>query len=96
VILRNRIGGVYGRALLAQVGRVAAASILMAGPVAVSSYLMEQNLGVSKLARLADLALSIPLGLGVFYRACRWFGVSDIDMAIRAFTGPIRRRLGAR
>ena len=95
VILRNRIGGVYGRALLAQVGRVAAASILMAGTVAVSSYLMERNLGVSKLARLADLALSIPLGLGVFYCACRWFGVSDIDMAIRAFTGPIRRRLGA-
>ena len=50
-------------------------------------------LGVSQLARLADLAVSIPLGLAVFYGVCRALGVSDLDMAVRAFTAPIRRRL---
>jgi putative peptidoglycan lipid II flippase len=95
VILRNRIGGVYGRALLDQLKRVGAAAILMAGIVAVSTHFMQGTFGASKLAKLADLAVSIPLGLIVYYGACRWLGVSDIEMAVRAFTAPIRRRLKA-
>jgi hypothetical protein len=53
---------------------------------------MEKYLGVSRLARLADLALSIPLGLTMYYGVCRALGVTDIDMAVRAFSAPIRRR----
>jgi len=45
------------------------------------------------MARLADLAVSIPIGLAVYYAACRMLGLSDIDAAIRSFTGPIQRRL---
>ena len=67
----------------------------MAAAVALSSHFMAARLGVSQFARLADLAVSIPLGLGVYYGVCRWLGVSDIDMAVRAFTAPIRRRLRA-
>lgn len=93
-ILRGRIGGIYGRSLAAQLGKVGIASLAMAAAVAVSSHLVAAGLGVSQLARLADLALSIPLGLAVYYGVCRGLGVSDIDMAIRAFTAPIRRRLG--
>ena len=92
-ILRRRIGGLEGRSLAAQFGKVAVASLAMAGVVAASSYLMEHHLGVSRLARLADLVLSIPLGLTIYYAVCRALGVSDIDMAVRAFTAPIRRRL---
>ncbi|MBV9397466.1 MAG: murein biosynthesis integral membrane protein MurJ [Bryobacterales bacterium] len=92
VILRARIGGIYGRALLAQVGKIGAVSAAMAAVVAVSSHFVEQAAGVSKLARLADLAISIPLGLVVYYGGCRLLGVSDIDMAVRAFTAPLRRR----
>jgi len=44
---------------------------------------------VEKLRR----GVSIPLGLGVYYGVCRGLGVTDIDMAVRAFTAPIRRRL---
>ena len=94
-ILRARIGGIHGRALAAQLGKVAAASVAMAAAVALSSHFMAARLGVSQFARLADLAVSIPLGLGVYYGVCRWLGVSDIDMAVRAFTAPIRRRLRA-
>ena len=96
LILRNRIGGVYGRELLTQTSKVGAAAIAMAAIVALSSHFIERAAGASRLGRLADLAVSIPLGLAVFYGGCRWLGVSDIDMAVRAFTAPIRRRFKTR
>jgi len=64
----------------------------MAGATALSSHEMERWLGVSQLARLADLAVSIPLGLLIFYGMCRALGVHEVDMAIRAFTRPVSRR----
>lgn len=93
-ILRRRIGGVYGRELAAGIGKVVLASAVMGAVVAVSSRGMEMWLGVSQLARLADLAVSIPLGLAVFYAMCRAVGVSELDMAIGAVAAPVRRRLG--
>jgi putative peptidoglycan lipid II flippase len=93
LILRDRIGGIYGRALAAQLGKVGAASLVMAAVAALSSHFMAAHAGVSQLGRLADLAVSIPLALAVYYGVCRALGVSDVDMAVRAFTAPIRRRL---
>lgn len=92
-ILRNRIGGVYGRELATGVAKVGAAAAVMGGAVALSTHVMARWLGVSQLARLADLAVSIPIGLAVFYAMCRAAGVSDLDMAIRAVARPIRRRM---
>jgi putative peptidoglycan lipid II flippase len=91
-ILRRRIGGVHGRELAAGIGKVLAASLVMAGVTALSSHEMERWLGVSQMARLGDLAVSIPLGLLVFYAICRTLGVDEIDMAIRSFTAPVTRR----
>jgi putative peptidoglycan lipid II flippase len=93
LILRRRIDGIHGRLLVAQLTKVGIASLAMAATVAVSSHLAEAYLGITQWARLADLALSIPLGLAVYYSVCRALGVTDIDMAVRAFTAPIRRRL---
>ena len=92
-ILRRRIGGIYGRMLLAQFGRVAAASVVMAVVIWTSSRSMERWLGVSQPARLADLTVSVPLGLIAYYGACRFVGVQDLDSAIRAFSAPLVRRL---
>ncbi len=91
-ILRRRIGGVYGRELAGGIGKVLLASLVMAGATALSSHGMERWLGVSQLARLADLAVSIPLGLLIFYGMCRALGVHEVDMAIRAFTRPVSRK----
>ena len=91
-ILRKRIGGVYGRELAAGILKVGVASAVMGAVVWASSRGMETWLGASQLARLADLAVSIPLGLAAFYASCRVLGVSELDLAVRAFTGPIRRR----
>jgi hypothetical protein len=92
-ILRVRIGGVHGRALLAQLVKMAIACVAMAGATAVSTRGMQAWLGVSQLARLADLALSIPFGVAVYYAACRVLGVSGLDAALQAFTAPLRVRL---
>jgi putative peptidoglycan lipid II flippase len=93
-LLRNRIGGVYGRELAAGIGKVLLASAVMGAVIAASTHFVEAWLGTSRVGRLGDLAVSIPLGFGVFYGMCRAMGVSDLDMAIRAFTSPVRRRLG--
>ena len=97
LILRARIGGLHGRELVSGVGKVVLASGAMGAVIALSSHEMERWLGLSQMAHLADLAVSIPLGLLVFYSACRALSVSELDLAIRAAAAPIRRRLvGAR
>jgi putative peptidoglycan lipid II flippase len=93
-ILRNRLGGVYGRELVAGFARVAVASAAMGGAVFLASHGMERWLGVSQMARRADLAVSIPLGLAVFYVVCRLMGVTDLDLAFQAVLAPVKRRLG--
>jgi len=95
-LLRARIGGVYGRELARGVAKVLLASAVMGVAVAASSRGMEAWLGVSQPARLADLAVSLPVGLATFYGMCRALGVEELDMAIRAFTSPVRRRLKGR
>lgn len=92
-ILRTRIHGVHGRELAAGMAKVVVASVVMGSVVAVASHGIEMWLGVSQLARLADLAVSIPIGLVLFYATCRMLGVSELDMAIQAVVRPIRRRI---
>src|SRR5258708_7840727 len=71
LLLRHRIGGVYGRELARVTAKVLVASAVMAAVVWLSSSRVEAALGVSQLARLTDLAISIPLGVAVFYGMCR-------------------------
>ena len=92
-VLRKRINGVYGRTLAVHISKIVLASVMMGAAIFATSRGMEAWLGVSQMARLADLAVSIPIGLAVYYAACRMLGLSDIDAAIRSFTGPIQRRL---
>ena len=92
-LLRRRMGGVHGRELAASGMKVLAASAAMAAITWFSSREMEKWLGTSQLARLADLAVSIPLGVVVFYGICRALGVAELSVAIRAFTNPITRRI---
>lgn len=93
-ILRNRIGGIYGRNLANSIWRITLASAVMGAAVWGSSHGMQEWLGVSRLARLADLAVSIPFGVVVFYAACRILRVSELDLATKSLVGPVLRRLG--
>jgi putative peptidoglycan lipid II flippase len=84
VILRARIGGIYGRNLIESVWKIAAASVIMGAAVLLSNHAIEGWLGIGRLARLVDLAVSIPLGILVFYAACRVLRVSELELAARA------------
>ncbi len=93
VILRSRLGGIYGRDLARSFAKVASASAVMGAAIWASTTWMSSQFGDTQLARLGDLAVSMPIGLGVFYGGCRVLGVGELDMAIRAFTAPVKRRL---
>jgi putative peptidoglycan lipid II flippase len=92
-MIRGRIGGIYGRHLAASVLKVFAASAAMGAGIWVSSHFMTGRFGVSQLARLADLCISMPLGLAILYAACRVMKVPDLDAAINAVARPVKRRL---
>jgi putative peptidoglycan lipid II flippase len=92
VILRKRIGGIYGRNLMESFWKIAVASAVMGAVVLLSSRWSEGWLGVGRLGRVTDLGVSIPLGLLVFYGACRVFRVSELELATRALTNPLARR----
>jgi putative peptidoglycan lipid II flippase len=96
VILRNRVGGIYGRNLIESVWKITAASAVMGAAVLLSSHGVETWLGADRLARLIDLAVSIPLGLLVFYAACRVLRVSELELAARALAYPLLRRFHSR
>ena len=82
--------------LAAQIGKVSLASAVMGAVIFAAIARDGKWLGVSQMARLADLAVSIPIGLAVYYGACRALGLTDIDGVIRAFARPIQRRLQRR
>ncbi len=91
LILRKRIGGMHGRALFDTVVKVAFAALLMGMAVAASSYGMRNLCGTSKLGRIADLVVSIPIGVTIFYHACRYAKVSELELALKALTAPLAR-----
>jgi putative peptidoglycan lipid II flippase len=92
LFLRRKIRGLEGRRLARSFLSCGASSLAMAAVVAASSWLWRHTLGVSFLGRLADLAVSIPLGLVVLYFACRALRVEELELALQAILGRLRRR----
>ncbi len=92
-ILRGRIGGIYGRDLAASIVKITAASAVMGGAVWLSSHGVQSWLGIGRLGRLADLAISIPVGIAVFYGACRLLRLPELELATRSLAGPLLARM---
>jgi putative peptidoglycan lipid II flippase len=87
-ILRNRLGGIHGRALLRSVVMISLASAAMGLAITLSSHGVQGWLGVRRLGRLVDLAISIPFGALVYYGVCRMAKVAELEMATRALIAP--------
>ena len=51
-------------------------------------------MGATKVGYLTDLAVSIPLGAVTFYAACRLLRIDELELAMSAMAGPLRRRFG--
>ncbi len=90
-VLRRRIGGIDGRKLAESAGKVVAASAGMGLAIALLRDWIEAAWGISRLARLAELGIAIPAGLLVFYVLCRLTRVSELELALSAAAGPLRR-----
>ncbi|MGA2183320.1 MAG: murein biosynthesis integral membrane protein MurJ [Bryobacteraceae bacterium] len=90
-ILRSRIHGVYGRDLASSILKIVAASAVMGAVVWGSNALITGQLGAGRLAHLTDLLISVPLGVTVFYMACRLLRVSELELVARAMSASIQR-----
>ena len=96
VLMRGRLGGIHGRELSATVAKILTGSAGMGAVIWASSAFMARTLGTSQFARLADLAVSIPLGFAVYYGISRMLHVPDLDSAIESIARPILRRFRKR
>ncbi|MBI4876563.1 MAG: murein biosynthesis integral membrane protein MurJ [Acidobacteria bacterium] len=83
-ILRNRIGGIHGRAFARSTAKILAASAAMGAAIWLSSHGILGWLGARKLGYLADVAVSIPLGVAVFFLVGRWCRIGELELAARA------------
>jgi putative peptidoglycan lipid II flippase len=92
-LMHRRIKGLYGRNLWRTFIRVSAASAVMGMTIWLTSASIRGSLGESKLGRLVDLAVSIPLGLLVLFGACRVLGISELETALRGMMGALQRRV---
>ena len=82
-LLHRRLQGIGLRRLAGSAGKITAAAALMGVVCYVSSIAIHTAAGAGRTARLVDVAVSIPLGVAVFYGAARAFGVGELE-AVRA------------
>ena len=93
LVMRKRIGGIHGRDLWKSFMQVSVASLMMGVAVWVCHQWGVNTFGTSKIARVIDLAISIPVGLAVLYLSCKLLRVAELDMTMRAVAGPLQRRI---
>ena len=94
-VMRNRIGGVYGRRLRDVVWKVLLASAAMAAVVWGMSAAFHALVPRAGLARGLDILFGVPAGAAIVYLLCRAMRVEELEMATRALAGPLLRRFPA-
>ena len=93
ILIRNRIGGIYGRNLRDSVVKVGLASTAMGIVIWASSRMITHQFGLTLRGRLIDLAISIPIGVAVLYFSCRALRISELEVAVASLAGPLQRRI---
>jgi putative peptidoglycan lipid II flippase len=93
-LLRNRIGGIYGRSLANSTIKIAAAALAMGLLVWALRLQCEAWFGLSQVASAFTTCLCLPLGLAIFYYGCRFLRVAELDEAAAAIMSPLRRVAG--
>jgi putative peptidoglycan lipid II flippase len=90
-LIRERLGGIHGRALLASTLKIGLAALVMGAAVLLCRNGLQDWLGFTRFARLIELAVCIPLGVAVFGGLCRMFRVAELETASRALIAPLAR-----
>ena len=89
-ILRVRIRGIHGRRLLASALKITAASAVMGAVCRAASSGIHAAAGAGKFAQLADVSISIPLGVVAFYAGARALRVRELEAVSSACYTAIR------
>jgi putative peptidoglycan lipid II flippase len=82
-VLRLRIGGMDTKRLAGSAAKIAAAAAVMGAACYAFTTLIHALAGAGKLAQLADVAISIPLGASIFYAAARFLRIEELE-AVRS------------
>ena len=78
--MRRKIGSVNGGELWSTFWKTSAGGVVMGCLCFTSSGLIHQWLGMAThRAAFVDLAVSIPLGVAVYFAICKWLGVEAIE-----------------
>jgi putative peptidoglycan lipid II flippase len=97
-LLQRRLAGIGLRKLAVSAGKIAASAALMGAVCKVSSVLVHAAMGARSYAPLADVAISIPLGVAVFYAAARQWRVEELEAVeaacYTAFRNALRPEVG--
>jgi putative peptidoglycan lipid II flippase len=91
VVLRRKIGRLDDGELWSTFWKTSIAGAVMGCLCYASSGLIHQWLGMTHTAAFADLALSIPLGAGVYFTLCKITGVPGIDRPLEMIVKRFRR-----
>lgn len=97
-LLQRRLAGIGLRKLAASAGKIAASAVLMGAVCKLSSVAVHAAMGSRSHAPLVDVAISIPLGVAVFYAAARLSGVEELEAVeaacYTAFRNALRPEVG--
>jgi putative peptidoglycan lipid II flippase len=78
-LLDRRLHGMHLRKLAHSAWKIAAAAALMGVVCHLSSLAIRAAVGAGRASPLADVAISIPLGVAVFYAAARALGIEELE-----------------
>jgi putative peptidoglycan lipid II flippase len=91
ILMRRRVGGVYGRDLTSSSVRIVLSSLAMGAVVAIMAIGIESLTGPGRFGAVMALIGCIPAGVVVFYGACRMLRIPELDLARSAMSSPLRR-----
>jgi putative peptidoglycan lipid II flippase len=91
LLLRGRIGGIYGRDLFSSVMKITFASAVMSFGVWGAAALAAAALPEGVARYWLTLALAIPTGIGLYYYTCRYLKIEEMDLAVTALARPLER-----
>jgi putative peptidoglycan lipid II flippase len=78
-VLQRRLAGIGLRKLASSGGKIAVSAALMGAVCKLSSWLVHAAMGARSHVALVDVAISIPLGVAVFYGTARAWHVEELE-----------------
>jgi putative peptidoglycan lipid II flippase len=91
--MRRKLGHIQGSDLLTTFVKVLTASLVMGAMSRITSYKIENYLGTGSFsALLIDVAVSIGVGIAVFYLVARLLGVTELNQLTIALKRKIRNK----